>query len=150
MSQQQIAVQRSPLSLAFLFHIVLELPVAVQGTFSPLSLPFLDMNNTSVVILKLYAMMLLASCIASFLCYSLPDFLPGKRAFVIMLVIYHTVSSTILYQAPRFIPHSFGAAFEGVKVIPETVWGTLHGLIGLLFVFWWQQTIPVTRAVGGR
>jgi len=53
----------------------------------------------------------------------------------------------VLYQAPRFIPFSFGVAFEP-KIVPETVWGTLHGMLGLVFVFWWQATIPVTRAAG--
>ena len=41
-----------------------------------------------------------------------PEFLPGKRALAIALCVYHTVASTILYQAPRFIPHTFGAWFE--------------------------------------
>lgn len=29
-----------------------------------------------------------------------------------MLLIYHMVSSTILIQSPRFIPHSFGSLAE--------------------------------------
>ena len=40
------------------------------------------------------------------------EFLPGKRAFAIGLCVYHTVCSTILYQAPRFIPQSFGPLCE--------------------------------------
>jgi hypothetical protein len=43
---------------------------------------------------------------------TLKEFLPGKRAFTIGLVIYHSVCSTVLLQAPRFIPHSFGEVFE--------------------------------------
>lgn len=30
------------------------------------------------------------------------------------------------------------------KVTPEIVWGTLHGLIGLGMVAWWQVTVPLT------
>ena len=39
-------------SLAFIFHIALELPLALQGAFAPLSLPLLDVTNTTVVFIK--------------------------------------------------------------------------------------------------
>ena len=39
-------------SAIFLLHIALEIPVAVQGLLSPSSLPFLQLNNTTLVILK--------------------------------------------------------------------------------------------------
>ncbi|KAG9221667.1 hypothetical protein CCMSSC00406_0005580 [Pleurotus cornucopiae] len=160
---QQVAV-RSPLSAVFLLHIALEIPVAIQGVYSPESLPFLQLNNTSIVFLKLYASLILGSCIAAFLCFSLPEFLPGKRALAIGLCVYHSICSTVLYQSPRFIPHTFGAIFEQCvppspfplvygahdirnlrlnryKVTPEIVWGTLHGIVGLLMVVWWQGTV---------
>ncbi|KAF4564690.1 hypothetical protein EYR40_010861 [Pleurotus pulmonarius] len=137
---QQVAV-RSPLSAVFLLHIALEIPVAIQGVYSPESLPFLQLNNTSIVFLKLYASLILGSCIAAFLCFSLPEFLPGKRALAIGLCVYHSICSTVLYQSPRFIPHTFGAIFEQYKVTPEIVWGTLHGIVGLLMVVWWQGTV---------
>lgn len=40
------------------------------------------------------------------------EFLPGKRALAIGLCIYHVTCSTVLYNAPRFIPHSFGSFAE--------------------------------------
>ncbi|KAG1776350.1 6-phosphofructo-2-kinase-domain-containing protein [Suillus placidus] len=43
---------RSPLSAVFLLHIALEAPLALQAFWSPQSLPFLQMNNTTVVMLK--------------------------------------------------------------------------------------------------
>ncbi|KAF8155513.1 hypothetical protein B0H34DRAFT_713613 [Crassisporium funariophilum] len=132
---------RSPLSAIFLLHIALEIPVAIQGIWSPANLPFMQLNNTAVVLLKLYSALVLASCITSLLCYSLPEFLPGKRALAIGLCVYHTVCSTILYQAPRFIPHSFGPMAESFKVTPELAWGTAHGIIGLGMVVWWQGTV---------
>lgn len=46
--------------------------MAIQGIWSPASLPFLDLNNTTVVLLKLYASLVAASCISAFLCFSLP------------------------------------------------------------------------------
>ena len=44
----------SPLSRSaiFLLHIALEIPVAVQGVWSPSALPFLQLNNTTLVIIK--------------------------------------------------------------------------------------------------
>ncbi|KAF9478952.1 hypothetical protein BDN70DRAFT_879350 [Pholiota conissans] len=136
---------QSPLSVIFLVHIALEIPVAIQGIWSPASLPFMQLNNTAVVFLKMYSALVLGSCIASLLCYNLPEFLPGKRALAIGLTVYHTVCSTILYQAPRFIPHSFGALAEAWKVTPETVWGTAHGVVGLGMVVWWQGTVHLAQ-----
>lgn len=33
-------------------HIALEIPLAIQGIWSPANLPFLDLNNTTLVMLK--------------------------------------------------------------------------------------------------
>ncbi len=81
----------------------------------------------------MYATLVLGVCIVVLLCYPLPgescrllrirgvytrltadipEFLPGKRALAIGLCVYHSVVSTILFQAPRFIPYSLGAFFE--------------------------------------
>ncbi|KAF8880082.1 hypothetical protein BD779DRAFT_1676130 [Infundibulicybe gibba] len=142
---------RSPLSVIFLLHIALEIPVAIQGVWSPDSLPFLQLNNTTLVVLKLYASLVLASCITALLCFALPEFLPGKRALAMGLSVYHAIASTILFQAPRFIPHTFGPLLEQYKVTPEIVWGALHGLVGLGMVVWWQGTVhlaAMARAAG--
>ncbi|PFH48021.1 hypothetical protein AMATHDRAFT_42541 [Amanita thiersii Skay4041] len=130
-----------PLASVFLLHIALEAPVAVQGIWSPTNLPFLQLTNTTLVFIKLYSALVFASCIVCLLAYPLPDFLPVKRALAIGLCVYHSVASTILFQAPRFIPHSFGALMEHYKVTPEIVWGTFHGLVGLGMVTWWQGTV---------
>lgn len=75
--------------------------------------------------------------------------------------MYHSVVSTVLFQAPRFIPHSFGTFAEENKVTPEILWGTAHGIIGLGehrkyssacsrltielgMIFWWQATVGMT------
>ena len=39
-------------SAIFLMHVALEIPIAVQGVYTPSNLPFLQLNNTAVVILK--------------------------------------------------------------------------------------------------
>ncbi|RDB30656.1 hypothetical protein Hypma_005783 [Hypsizygus marmoreus] len=135
---------RSPLSAVFLLHIALEAPIAFQGLWSPASLPFLQLNNTTLVIVKMYSALVLASCLSSLLCFSLPEFLPGKRAFAMGLCIYHSIASTILFQSPRFIPHSFGPFMEQYKVTPELLWGIFHGIVGLGMVLWWQVTVPLT------
>jgi len=134
---------RSPLSVVFLLHVALEMPLAIQGVMSPTSLPFLQLNNTTLVILKLYSALVLASCIISGLCYSLPEFMPGKRAMAIGLCVYHSVASTILFQAPRFIPYSFGPFMEQQRITPEIVWGITHGFLGLGMVIWWQATVQI-------
>lgn len=105
--------------------------------------------------------MSLSTCLISLLCFPLPDFLPGKRALAMGLCVYHSVASTVLFQAPRFIPHSFGPLAEQLSVIwrsiivvssvfmvyfrykitPEILWGTLHGFAGLGMVVWWQATV---------
>jgi hypothetical protein len=82
----------------------------------------------------MYATLVLGVSIVALLCYPLPgesplastckaivehehrsyipEFLPGKRALAIGLCVYHSVISTVLFQAPRFIPFSFGPFFE--------------------------------------
>ncbi|EKM57546.1 uncharacterized protein PHACADRAFT_170797 [Phanerochaete carnosa HHB-10118-sp] len=146
MASEQVAV-RHPFSVIFLLHIALEVPVAIQGLFSPMSLPFLQMNNTAAVFIKLYAALSAGICAACLLCFGLPEFLPGKRALAIGLTIYHVTCSTILYNAPRFIPFSLGAIAEAYKITPENVWGTVHGFIGLGFVIWWQATVQLAAAM---
>ncbi|KAI0642584.1 hypothetical protein C8Q79DRAFT_929001 [Trametes meyenii] len=143
---QQIQTN-SPFSVVFLLHIALDVPMAIQGLWSPLKLPFLQMSNTTLVFIKLYAALTAGSCIAALLVFGLPEFLPGKRALAIMLCFYHVTCSTILYNAPRFIPHSFGAFAESWRATPEVVWGTLHGLVGLGFAFWWQATVHIAAAM---
>ena len=74
------------------------------------------------------------------------EFMAGKRAVGLGLGLYHTTLSTVLFQAPRFIPHSFGALAESYRFTPEILWGVFHGLIGLGFASWWQGTIPYVQA----
>ncbi|KAI0764595.1 hypothetical protein BD413DRAFT_169096 [Trametes elegans] len=143
---QQVAVN-SPFSVVFLLHIALDVPMAVQGLWSPLKLPFMQLTNTAIVFIKLYAALVAATCVMALLCFSLPEFLPGKRALAIGLCIYHVTCSTVLYNAPRFIPHSFGALAESYRATPEIVWGTLHGFVGLGFAVWWQATVQLTAAM---
>ncbi|KAJ7269890.1 hypothetical protein C8J57DRAFT_1323839 [Mycena rebaudengoi] len=143
------AAARSPLSIVFLLHIALEIPLAIQGVWSPTSLPFVQMNNTTLVIVKLYSALVFAICGVSLLCFSLPEFLPGKRALAIGLCIYHSICSTILYGAPRFIPLSLGPMAEHWKITPEGIWGTLHGIVGLSMVVWWQGTVHYAQLVRG-
>lgn len=148
-------------SVIFLLHIALEIPVAVQGLFFPGNLPFLDLNNTGLALLKvsesalglyrvsgwltiytplfipislslsfiqrLFLEVVLLLCYASVFLVRrvsflhvrmnrsrgyVTEFLPGKRALAIGFCVYHSTCSTILYQAPRFIPHTFGDIAE--------------------------------------
>ncbi|KAK7681391.1 hypothetical protein QCA50_015483 [Cerrena zonata] len=150
MSEPQMIQARHPLSVIFLLHIALEVPLALQGLWSPVALPFLQLNNTAVVFLKLYAALVAGTCAAALLVFSLPEFLPGKRALAIALCLYHVTCSTVLYNAPRIIPYSFGTFAESYRIIPETVWGTLHGCVGLGFAVWWQATVMMTQAMRAK
>ncbi|KZT04500.1 uncharacterized protein LAESUDRAFT_737920 [Laetiporus sulphureus 93-53] len=148
MSQPQPGFNgRHPLAVVFLLHIALEAPLAVQGLWNPASLPFLQMTNTTLVVIKLYSALAAGLCIASLLVFALPEFLPGKRALGMGLCFYHVSCSTILFNAPRFIPYSFGAFAESYRATPEVVWGTLHGIVGLTMAFWWQATVAMTSAL---
>ena len=40
------------------------------------------------------------------------DMHPGKRAVAIMFIVYHMITSTVLCQAPRFIPLTLGSIAE--------------------------------------
>ena len=130
-------------------HIAIEIPVAIQGLWAPSQLPFLELNNTTLIMLKvrpnakalkdlephhvmgqLLSSLSLGSCVLAFLCYSLPgkfilyltsgidtnmcfiEFMPGKRAVAIGLTVYNCIASTVLFQAPRFIPMSLGTLAE--------------------------------------
>ncbi|TCD70700.1 hypothetical protein EIP91_002076 [Steccherinum ochraceum] len=146
MADQQVRV-RHPASAVFLLHIALEIPIAIQGLLTPTSLPFLQLNNTTLVFVKLYSALVLGTCAAAFLCFGLPEFLPGKRALAIGLTIYHLTCSTILYGSPRIIPMSFGILAEQYRVTPEVVWGTLHGLVGFGLAMWWQITVQMAQTV---
>ncbi|KAF9067075.1 hypothetical protein BDP27DRAFT_1165332, partial [Rhodocollybia butyracea] len=50
--------------------------------------------------------------------YSLPDFLPGKCMLAndVSIVL---LCSSVLYQAPRFIPHTFESLGDRYGVSPE-------------------------------
>ncbi|CAE7234265.1 unnamed protein product [Rhizoctonia solani] len=141
------APPRHPLSVVFLLHIAVEAPFALQGIWAGHSLPFIQLTNTTLVLLKLYSGLLIASCLASLLCFGLPEFLPGKRAFAIQLLIYHSIAATILFQSPRFIPHSLGSVAETVGVTPEKIWGALHGVVSVMIGMWWQFTLGYAKAM---
>jgi len=144
MSQPQAAF-RHPLSVVFLLHIGLEVPMAIIGLWSPASLPFIQLTNTTLVFLKMYSALVAGLCLAALLCFSLPEFLPGKRALGMALCFYHVTCSTILFNAPRFIPHTFGPFAESRRVTPEIVWGTMHGIVGLTLAAWWQATVHMAQ-----
>ncbi|CAE6463660.1 unnamed protein product [Rhizoctonia solani] len=142
-----MSTPRHPLSVVFLLHIAVEAPFALQGIWAGHSLPFIQLTNTTLVLLKLYSALLLASCLASLLCFNLPEFLPGKRAFALQLLAYHSIAATVLFQSPRFIPHSLGSVAESASITPEKIWGALHGVVSVLVGLWWQFTLGHARAL---
>ncbi|PPR00370.1 hypothetical protein CVT24_004404 [Panaeolus cyanescens] len=163
---------RSPFAGIFLLHIALEIPVAVQGIISPENLPFLQLNNTAVVLLKVcnpfiqayrllrYGMQQLRSCIVALLCFPLP----GTSHFPTSYPAnehWQSACASTTPSVPRFCtkrqdsylthsaPLSNRASFSqslgrSMKITPENLWGTLHGFVGLGMVVWWQATVQLT------
>lgn len=97
---------------------------------------------------QLYATLALSLSIICLLLYTLPDYLPGKRACAILLLLYHGVASSVLLNAEPFIDFAFPEvlAKQGVRV--ETIAGVAHGLLSLLTVSWWQASLGAVKAYG--
>ncbi|KAG8799851.1 hypothetical protein FRB91_008932 [Serendipita sp. 411] len=105
------------------------------------------MSNTTLLVLKLYAGFLLASFLSALMCWTLPEFLPGKRAFALQLCLYHTIATTALWHSPRFIPITLGASPESIGITLERIWCVMHGLLSAAFALWWHITLPYTTAL---
>lgn len=96
--------------------------------------------------------MLLTSCIASFLCFGLPDYLPGKRAFALNLLLFHGLVSIIFIQLPDGIV-LYELPKLAVDLIPQlgSIKNTafiagIHLFVSFLGVLWWQATLGLVRA----
>lgn len=104
----------------------------------------IKMENT-----QLYATLALSLSIICILLYGLPDYLPGKRAAAILLLLYHGVASSILLNAEPFIDFAFADALSKHGVRVETIAGVAHGFMSLMTVSWWQSSLGAVRAYGG-
>jgi len=96
----------------------------------------------------MFSALSLSLAIICLLLYGLPDYLPGKRAAAIMLLLYHGAASSILLNAEPFIEFAFheSLAKHGVRV--ETIAGVAHGLLSLITVSWWQASLGAVKAQG--
>ncbi|KAH9039223.1 hypothetical protein EDB84DRAFT_1478146, partial [Lactarius hengduanensis] len=127
---------RSPLYVlllrCFLLHIAMEIPLAIQGIW---------LNNTAIVVLKMYSSLVLSVCIVRATLLSstdVPEFLPGKRALAIAFACTIDLIDRTL-PSPTLIPFTLGSFFEAL--LPKSFWGCAHGFLGLGFVGWWQGTV---------
>ncbi|CDR88504.1 uncharacterized protein SPSC_04331 [Sporisorium scitamineum] len=149
-SPQGAASVFSALNIIWLLHAALEGPVSFIGLFFTRSLHFKDdITNTVAVIIKLYATLALSLSIICMLLYGLPDYLPGKRAAAILLLLYHGVASSVLLNADPFIDFAFPEILAKHGVTVEAVAGVAHGFMSLLTVSWWQASLGAVRAYGG-
>ncbi|KAJ1026134.1 hypothetical protein NDA18_003793 [Ustilago nuda] len=149
-SQAQGNSGYSPLNILWLLHTAMEGPLAFIALFFTDGLAFKDeITNTMAVVIKMYATLALSLTIVSLLLYGLPDYLPGKRAAAILLLLYHGVASSVLLNAEPFVDFTFPdkLAKQGVRV--ETVFGVAHGLLSLLTVSWWQASLASVKAQSG-
>jgi hypothetical protein len=68
---------------------------------------------------QLYGAILLSTILSSFLVWTLPEFLPGKRALALQLCLYHTIVCTALWHSARFIPITLGSGPEKLGMTIE-------------------------------
>ncbi|CBQ73689.1 conserved hypothetical protein [Sporisorium reilianum SRZ2] len=140
----------SALNIIWLLHAALEGPISFIALFFTRSLQFKDeITNTMAIVLKLYATLSLSLSIICMLLYGLPDYLPGKRAAAILLLLYHGVASSVLLNAEPFIDFAFPQMLAKHGVTVEAVAGVAHGFMSLLTVSWWQASLGAVRAYGG-
>ena len=207
-------------SAVFLIHVALEAPLVVQTFLSPTSLPFMQMTNTTIVLLKVRAVSTLLSLVlpmtrvrvprlsctppsspqpASPLCSCFlsqvrpsrvgrfrqggwcspardgQSFSPANalsRSRYASITVSHRRYSFKLrgscrirlargssrrYRSPSSppVPGAWFASLlrtltramgDRLQVTPENVWGTFHGVVGLLMVVWWQLTLQNAKA----
>ena len=98
---------------------------------------------------QLYATLALSLSIVCVLLYGLPDYLPGKRAAAILMLLYHGVASSVLLNAEPFIDFAFSESLAKHGVRVETIAGVAHGIMSLVTVSWWQASLGAVRAYGG-
>lgn len=86
---------------------------------------------------------LIASSVTAVLCFGLPDYLPGKRAFAVQLLIFHAIVSALWLQAnPTVVQVEFPVALRAYLPPPERIpftklVGVLHGLLSLVISGWY-------------
>ncbi|KAI3628856.1 hypothetical protein CBS14141_000559 [Malassezia furfur] len=145
------AVPLSPYNVFWLLHVILELPMGILAFLSPRDLPFGDLTPTTVLLLGSF---LIASSVSCLLMFGLPDFLPGKRAFAVQLLLFHAIVSSVFFQLdPHIIqlelPPFFAETLHGDEILEKVpiqmIVGVLHGLLSLLITVWWQATIPLVK-----
>ncbi|KAN0065100.1 hypothetical protein ACQY0O_001596 [Thecaphora frezii] len=134
--------------MVWLLHAALEFPLAAVGLFMTQSIQFEGMNNTVAVLIKLFSALSLSLSLACLLLYTLPDYLPGKRAVAILLLFYHGIASSVLLNAHPFTGFTLGSAFKvgDYQLTPEKLAGVLHGLLALMVTSWWQATLGQVKA----
>lgn len=99
--------------------------------------------------MQLYSTLALSLSIVCVLLYGLPDYLPGKRAAAILLLLYHGVASSVLLNAEPFIEFAFPEWLTQHGVRVESIAGVAHGLLSLLTVSWWQASLGSVKAQNG-
>ncbi|PKI85794.1 hypothetical protein MVES_000287 [Malassezia vespertilionis] len=131
-------VQLSLFNLFWLVHVIIELPMGLIGFFAPFEIPLHGITPTAALPIRLLACFLIASSVACVLVAGLPDYLPGKRAFAIQIMLFHAlVGLVFLHLDPAVLRATLPPqviAFVPVLArapLPKLV-AILHGLISLL------------------
>lgn len=159
MSSAPTAVDANKLSVwnvFWLLHVAVEVPVAVLAYVRPDAFQLAGLTPATMLVMKLLATLLITSSIAALLCFSLPDYLPGKRALAIQIFLFHglitlvflyTEPGVVLYEPPRFLLE-FLPFLQHVR--NTTIIAGVHGVVALAGMAWWQATIPLVQAIARR
>ena len=118
-------------SVIFLIHTALEIPVAIQGVWSPSSLPFLELNNTAVVILKVSFVCDLRECFLYYFIILL-ELTLFIRYYKIAICV---VSSSVLYYCCVMLWTSGYVFFFSFFQICDLFFYSIHSLHSLCRVF---------------
>lgn len=94
----------------------------------------------------MWSSLALALSLVCLLFYSLPDYLPGKRAAAILLLLYHGVVSSVLLNADSIVDFAFPERFAKHGVRLESIFGVAHGILSLMTVSWWQASLGSVQA----
>ncbi|WFD42967.1 hypothetical protein MPSI1_001618 [Malassezia psittaci] len=144
----------SPYNVFWLVHVIMELPMGILAFLSPADLPVRDLTPSTVLLARVLGAFLIASSISSLLMFGLPDFLPGKRAAAVQLLLFHAIVSSIYLQLDNDVLHvqlpavlANNSHVQEIlsKVSISSIVGILHGVLSLLITVWWQATIPQVK-----
>ncbi|SHO76929.1 Uncharacterized protein MSYG_1268 [Malassezia sympodialis ATCC 42132] len=146
----------SYLNVFWLLHVIAELPLGILAFLDPAAIPLAHPSGSTLLLIQLLGAMLLTSSICALLCFGLPDYMPGKRAVAIQLLLFHGIVSAVFMRLPDGVV-TFQLPAKLLELLPwlgmyrMPIWiAAVHGCIAVLATGWWQATLPQVQAVAAH